>query len=340
MDYSKLVDGIAKNGEPGIIWIDNARNYSRMGCEPDFKDIKAAGVNPCGEQTLESFELCCLVETFPSNHNSFDEFRETLRYAYLYAKSVTLVNTHWNETNAVMGKNRRIGTSQTGIIDAFAKFGRKTMLEWCDKGYKFLRKLDEEYSSFFCVPQSIKITTVKPSGTVSLLAGVSPGIHYPHSQYYIRRIRIAKESELLNILKDAGFFVEDDLYSTHSAVVAFPIEEKNFLRAKNDVSLWEQIANAIDYQHYWSDNQVSITATFKASEIKDIPFVLQFAEDKLKGVSLLPLNEHGYKQAPYEEISKEKFEEMSKNIKPLSFITIQEKGKGEMFCDGDKCVAS
>ncbi|RLI66043.1 MAG: hypothetical protein DRO88_02850, partial [Promethearchaeia archaeon] len=169
MNYDKIIDSIAKNGEPGIIWLENSQAFSRMGRAPDYKDKKAVGVNPCGEQTLESFELCCLVETFPSLHESYEEFEETLKYAYLYAKSVTLVNVHWNETNAVMGKNRRIGTSQTGIIDAFARHGRRTILEWSDKGYQFLRKLDEQYSDFFCVPQSIKITTVKPSGTVSLL---------------------------------------------------------------------------------------------------------------------------------------------------------------------------
>jgi ribonucleoside-triphosphate reductase len=308
-----------------------------MGYPPDFKDIKAAGVNPCGEQTLESFELCCLVETFPTNHESYEEFEETLRYAYMYAKSVTLVNTHWNETNAVMGKNRRIGTSQTGIIDAFAKFGRRTILEWCQKGYQFLRKLDEEYSNFFCVPQSIKITTVKPSGTVSLLAGASPGIHYPHSQYYIRRIRIAKNSQLVDVLRDAGYPIEDDVYSTNSVAVEFPIHEKNFLRAKKDVTIWEQVANAIDYQHYWSDNQVSITVTFGHQESKDLRYVLEYAEDKLKGISLLPIEDHGYKQAPYEEITKDEYERRVSQIKPLDFKAIREKSKGAMFCDGESC---
>jgi ribonucleotide reductase alpha subunit len=183
MDYQKIVDNIAKNGEPGIIFMKNAQDYGRMGRPPNYKDKKAKGVNPCGEQTLESFELCCLVETFPSRHHSLPEFLDTLKYAYLYAKSVTLINTHWNETNAVMGKNRRIGTSQTGIVDAFAKHGRSEVLRWCDEGYKRLKQLDEKFSNFFCVPQSIKITTVKPSGTVSILPGVAPGIHYPHSEY-------------------------------------------------------------------------------------------------------------------------------------------------------------
>ncbi|MHA1746964.1 MAG: hypothetical protein ACTSWW_13260, partial [Promethearchaeota archaeon] len=262
----------------------------------------------CGEQTLESFELCCLVETFPSRHESYVEFEETLKYAYLYAKSVTLVNTHWDATNAVMGKNRRIGTSQTGIIDAFARHGRRTILNWADRGYNYLRELDEKYSDFFCVPQSIKITTVKPSGTVSLLPGVSPGIHYPHAEYYIRRIRISKESTLIDILREANYPVEQDAYSENSMVVEFPVNEKNFLRSKKDASLWEQLANAVDYQHYWSDNQVSITVTFTEDEVKDIPYALEFIEDKLKGLSLLPLTESGYRQMPYETITKEEYE--------------------------------
>ncbi|MHA1719116.1 MAG: fused protease/ribonucleoside-triphosphate reductase [Promethearchaeota archaeon] len=337
MDYSKIVNSIAKNGEPGIIFLENARNYSRMGFEPDYKDKKVAGVNPCGEQSLESFELCCLVETFPSRHESYEEFEETLKYAYLYAKSVTLVNTHWNETNAVMGKNRRIGTSQTGIIDAFATHGRRTILEWSDKGYKFLRKLDEKYSDFFCVPQSIKITTVKPSGTVSLLAGVSPGIHYPHSEYYIRRIRISNKSSLVDILREANYPIEKDAYSDNSVVVEFPIWEENFLRAKKDATMWEQLANAVDYQHYWSDNQVSITVTFQEHEIPSIPYALSFVEDKIKGLSMLPLTESGYKQMPYETISKEEYEKRIAVLKPIKTWKTAEKGAGTVYCDGDSC---
>lgn len=337
MDYGKIIDGIAKNGEPGIIWLENAQNFSRMGHPPDFKDKKAVGVNPCGEQTLESFELCCLVETFPSRHETYEEFEETLKYAYLYAKSVTLVNVHWNETNAVMGKNRRIGTSQTGIIDAFARHGRRKVLQWCDAGYNYLRQQDEDYSDFFCVPQSIKITTVKPSGTVSLLPGVAPGIHYPHSEYYIRRIRISKDSSLIDLLREANYHIEQDAYSDNSMVVEFPIHEKNFLRAKKDVSIWEQLANAIDYQRYWSDNQVSITATFKKEEIKDLKYALEFVEDKLKGLSLLPLTDSGYKQMPYEEITKEEYEKQVKDLKPIKTWITHEKSAGTVYCDGDSC---
>ena len=338
LDYSFIADQIAVNGEPGVFWLENARAYSRMGDPSDYKDKKAAGVNPCGEQTLESFELCCLVETFPSRHDSYDEFEETLKFAYLYAKSVTLVNTHWEETNAVMLKNRRMGISQTGIIEAFIKHGRKTMLEWCDKAYHYLRDLDEQYSGWLCIPRSIKLTTVKPSGTVSLLPGVPPGIHYPHSEYYIRRIRISKNSDLIEPIKAAGYYVEDDSYSPNTVVVEFPIHEKLFDRSKNDVSIWEQAENAAAYQKYWSDNQVSITITFKPEEASQIKHVLECYEDQLKSVSFLPIEEHGYEQAPYEEISKEKYNEMVSKIKPLLLEDSRDRAIGERYCDSDKCT--
>lgn len=337
LDYSFIADQIAVNGEPGILWIENAKAYSRMGDKPDHKDKKAAGVNPCGEQTLESFELCCLVETFPSRHESYEEYQNTLKSAYLYAKSVTLVNTHWQETNAVMLKNRRMGISQTGIIEAFVKHGRRTMLDWCDKGYKYIRELDEDYSDWLCIPKSIKITTVKPSGTVSLLPGVPPGIHYPHSEYYIRRIRISKNSDLIEPIKNAGYYIEDDSYSPNTIVVEFPVHEQLFERSKDDVSIWEQAENAADYQKYWSDNQVSITITFKQVEANQIKHVLECFEDKLKSVSFLPIKEHGYKQAPYEEITKEKFDEMVLKLKPLDLDKTEDRAIGSKFCDSEAC---
>jgi hypothetical protein len=337
LDYSFIANQIAINGEPGVFWLDNAKAYSRMGGPPDFKDKKAAGVNPCGEQTLESFELCCLVETFPSRHGSYEEFEDTLKYAYLYSKSVTLVNTHWQETNAVMLKNRRMGISQTGIIEAFVKHGRRKILEWCNRAYNYLQELDEQYSGWLCIPRSIKITTVKPSGTVSLLPGVPPGIHYPHSEYYIRRIRLSKNSDLIEPIRAAGYKIEEDSYSPNTVVVEFPIHEKYFDRSKNEVSIWEQAENAAAYQKYWSDNQVSITITFRQDEADQIKHVLECYEDKLKSVSFLPIKEHGYKQAPYEEITKEKYEKIVSNLNKFNLDGTRDRAIGEKFCDSDRC---
>lgn len=337
MDYSFVAEQIAKNGEPGVLWLENSRTYSRMAEPPDYKDKKVAGVNPCGEQSLESYELCCLVESFPSKHESYEEFQDTLKYAYLYAKSVTLLNTHWKQTNAIMGKNRRIGTSQSGIINAFVKHGRRKIFKWCEKGYKYLKELDSKYSDWLTTPKSIKMTSIKPSGTVSLLPGVTPGIHYPHSEYYIRRIRFNENSDLLPFLREAGYQIHTDKYSPNTSVVEFPIHEEYFERGKSDVSMWEQLENAAAYQKYWADNQVSITITFKEKEAKEIKVALEIFEDKLKGVAFLPLNEHGYEQAPYEEITQEQYHEMKSKLRPLNLSTVKSEALGERFCDADFC---
>jgi len=242
-------------------------------------------------------------------------------------------------------KNRRIGLSQSGIIDAFTRHGRRNMLSWCEKGYDYIQKLDEEYSNWLCVPRSKRTTSTKPSGTVSLLPGVSPGIHYPHSQYYIRRVNIATNSKLANALRKAGYSWEFNAYGIdekereRTTVFEFPVKEKYFDRRKQDVSIWEQIWNALDYQHYWADNSVSITVTFKEEEIPEIGRVLEACEDSLKNVSFLPLaNNGGYKQAPYEEISEERYLEMASRIGEPDFSEIVSRSEGEDFCTNDACM--
>ena len=124
MDYTWHAEQSQKNGEPGYIWLENARTKGRFKDPERFDDAKIMGFNPCVEQQLEDAELCCLVETYPAKHDSYEDYLRTLKIAYLYGKTVTLVNTHWPETNAIMLKNRRIGLSQSGVVQAFYKFGR------------------------------------------------------------------------------------------------------------------------------------------------------------------------------------------------------------------------
>jgi len=337
MNYSHLSQLSASNGEPGYIWLDNIQAFGRMVDAPNWKDKNAIGCNPCLEQSLEDFELCCLVETFPSRHDSLEEYLETLKIAYLYAKTVTLVPTHWEITNAVMMRNRRIGLSQSGIIKAFKKHGRNNMLKWCDEGYKFITALDVQYSNWLCIPQSIKKTSVKPSGTVSLLPGEPPGIHYPHSEYYIRRIRLSKFSPLVAALIKAGYKVEPEIGKEDSSMVAeFPIHEEFYERGKDDATIWEQTANAVAYQRAWADNQVSVTVTFKPEEADDIPHILEMYEDQLKSISFLPLTGHGYQQAPYETITKEEYEKMKSRLTPID-LRARIESEAPTGCDGEAC---
>jgi adenosylcobalamin-dependent ribonucleoside-triphosphate reductase len=338
MDYSWHAQQTAVNGEPGYMWLNNACAYGRMKDAPDWADRDAVGGNPCLEQTLHNYELCTLVETFPARHNNLDEYLETLKIAYLYAKTVTLIPTHWPETNAIMAKNRRIGLSQSGIIKAFGKHGRRAMMEWCDKGYEFISGLDIQYSNWLGIPKSIKKTSVKPSGTISLLPGEPPGIHYPHSEFYIRRIRVGIHSSLAAAATKAGYHVESAIGQEESTVVvSFPVKEEFFRRGKNDVSIWEQVANAVAYQRFWADNQVSVTITFKPEEQDDIKHILELYEDSLKGISFLPISEHGYEQAPYEEISEEVYNSMTKDINAAALIIDNDDVAAPRFCDGDTC---
>jgi len=338
MDYTWHAEQSQKNGEPGYIWLNNARTRGRFKEPERYDDINVAGFNPCVEQQLEDAELCCLVETFPAKHDDLEDYLKTLKIAYLYGKTVTLSNTHWPETNAKMLKNRRIGLSQSGVIQAFNKFGRRTIYNWCDQAYEHVKQLDEEYSNWFCIPKSIRTTSIKPSGTVSLLNGSTPGIHFPESEYYIRRIRFSKDSELLEVLRNSGYNVEDDKYSPNTAVVDFPIREPYFEKSKKDVSLWEQLEIAAQYQHYWADNSVSVTVTFKPEEANQIKSALEMYETRLKAVSFLRYEETGYVQAPYESITKERYEELSMKTKPIQRFESNQGGAGTKFCDGESCI--
>lgn len=336
-DYSWHSEQSQKNGEPGYIWLDNARTRGRFKDGYRDDDLNVAGFNPCVEQQLESAELCCLVETFPAKHDSYEDYLKTLKVAYMYGKTVTLANTHWPETNAIMLKNRRIGLSQSGVVQAFHKHGRRTMFEWCDNAYKFVTELDKEYSDWMCIPRSVRMTSIKPSGTVSLLNGSTPGIHYPEDEFYIRRIRFAKDHALVEILGEAGYHIEDCVYSPNTKVVSFPVHEEFFVKGKREVSMWEQLEIAAQYQHYWADNSVSVTVTFKPEEADQIKPALEMYESRLKAVSFLRYQETGYEQAPYEPITEDVFNEMVAATRPLDTSRLTQQGAGTKFCDGEYC---
>ncbi len=338
MDYEWHAQQSQKKGEPGYIWLENARTRGRFKDGIRLDDVNVAGFNPCVEQQLEDAELCCLVETFPAKHENLEDYLRTLKIAYLYGKTITLSNTHWPETNAKMLKNRRIGLSQSGVVQAFTKHGRRRMYEWCDTAYEAISALDEEYSNWLCIPKSVRTTSIKPSGTVSLLNGSTPGIHFPEAEYYIRRIRFSQDSTILDTLKKSGYNVEKDKYSPRTMVVEFPVYEPHFTKGKQDVGMWEQLEIAAQYQHYWADNSVSVTVTFKEEEASQIKDALEMYETRLKAVSFLKYEETGYEQAPYEAITQETYEKMTSAITPISRIHDEQGGNGTKFCTNDTCT--
>lgn len=307
--YSDICDRVRVNGEPGFAWLENMQKYGRLADPINNKDLRAKGGNPCLEQTLESYELCCLVETFPDRHESLDDFKKTLECAFLYAKTVTLGQTHWKEVNEILLRNRRIGCSMSGIAQFLTSRGLGVLKEWSEEGYAHIQKCDREISEQFKIPLSIKTTSIKPSGTVSLLAGATPGMHYPKSRFYIRRVRVSASSELLGPLRRAGYHVEQAVGQEDTMVVEIPVDCGEGIRTLEEVGMWEQLSLAAFLQKYWADNQVSCTVTFNpVTEGSQLEAALEYFQYQLKGVSFLPLLEDGaFPQMPYETISEKEY---------------------------------
>lgn len=346
MDYTNIVENIKKSGEPGIAYLDKIQNYGRMkdGYQEGI-DSEATIMNPCGEISLSGGngaggELCNIADVFPANHESLDDFKKSIKFAYLYCKTVTLIPCHNEFTNSIILKNRRIGVSQSGIIQAIQKLGTSTYFKWCDDGYNYIKHLDKKYSDWLCIQRSIKLSTVKPSGSTSLLMGATPGLHYPMSEYYIRRIRIEMtQSQLIEAVKKAGYKHEISAYGDNSIVFEIPVKEKNFYKGKSDASVWEQMQLGSKLQYYWSDNSISQTVHFSEEEKSNLNSVMEFYEDQIKTVSFLPLDCSAYVQMPYETITKEEYEDRIKNVKPIDFtFKGNTKDTEEKYCNGDTCV--
>lgn len=302
-------------------------------------DANGIIIHNCVEQSLESYELCCLVETFPTMCKDIEDYKRTLKFAYLYAKTVTLGQVHWWETNRVLLRNRRIGTSISGIAQFLAKKGIDQLKQYMTNGYDTIQAYDTIYSEWLCVPKSIKTTSIKPSGTVSLLPGVTPGIHHPENNFYIRRIRLAKDSPFIQSCIEAGLYVEDDVVDSSSVVVEFPVSLEG-VRTVDQVSIWEQASLAAFAQKYWADNQVSCTITVQEHESDQIEHILNYFQYQMKGVSFLPKVKGGsFPQMPYEAITKEEYVEKALRVKPLN-LNVNEgvDSTPELYCNNDTCV--
>lgn len=342
-DLSAIVDGIALNGEPGVIWMDVSRKYGRLADPANNKDWRVAGYNPCAEQSLESYECCTLVETYLNRHENLEDYKRTLKFAYLYAKTVTLLPTHWEETNAIMQRNRRIGASMSGVANFADIHGLPVLREWMDTGYNTVKTYDTTYSEWLGIRESIKMTTVKPSGTVSILAGESPGVHWtPGGKYFNRAIRFSNEDPMLPLFKMANYRVEPATESPETtSVVFFPIKS-DAERAERDVTIFEKMSLAAVAQRYWSDNSVSVTVSFDPdTEAEHVGTVLHMYDGQLKTVSFLPSGNMTYPQMPYTQITEEEYTQGTMNLFPIDFSGVYAgmaaDAIGEAYCTTDAC---
>lgn len=342
--YLELARRTWENGEPGFIWMENVHNYARMNKIIDGSDWKARGFNPCVEQPLEPWEMCTLTEMYMPNIVSVAEARLVVKHAYRYAKIVTLANEKITDKRSreVMTRNRRIGLSPTGITQYEAVHGREELIHWLNSMYAHVDRYDALYSQWYKVGRSIRMTSVKPSGTVGTMAGVTPGIHYSVAgRYFIRRVNYAAGSRLAMMLQEAGYPAEPSVHDPETWVFSFPIDMGADVKSQQDVTLREQFELHAVLARYWAGNSVSQTVSFQRDRDtpEDIANILAEFDNQIKAVALLPV-EHGYEQAPYEPITEEQYKKYRAAVKDLDLPVEARYGfhdKDDKYCDGDKC---
>jgi len=332
-------EGYNGNGEPyGLINLKLSREIGRTG-DTNYPDPDVAGYNPCAEQSLAPFETCCLAEIHLPNIESQEELIEVAIYLYRINKHSLALPCHSKETEAIVHKNMRMGIGITGFCMA-----TEEQQSWLEETYKELREFDVHYSKEKGFPPSIKLTTVKPSGTLSLLSGVTPGAHPGYSHYHIRRIRMASDSALVQVCKQNGYKVEfqrnfDGSDDTNTVVVEFPCKFPENTVVSKDMKALEQLELVKKLQTEWSDNSVSVTIYYRKEELDGIKEWLNSNyNNNLKTVSFLLHSEHGFDQAPLEEITRQDYEVMVKSVKPITNCEVNEEDiKGSFECATGAC---
>lgn len=332
--------GYEGNGEPyGLINLKLSRAIGRTG-DTRYKDPLVMCVNPCSEQTLYNRETCCLAETYLPNVKTYVEFVKILKMLYRVCKHSLALKCHHPKTEKVVHQNMRMGIGVTGYMQC-----PEEKKAWLKDAYEELREYDESYSAKHGFPRSIKLTTVKPSGSLSLLAGVTSGCHPGFSQYFIRRIRMASNISLVGACRASGYHVEyqknmDGSEDRNTVVVSFPCKHPDGTVLAKDMDAVSQLETVKRLQAEWSDNAVSCTVYYRKEELPAIrQWLSQNYSDKIKACSFLLHSGHGFVQAPLEEITREQYEEMVKATKPISSIAqLDEKSiSGVEECSNGTC---
>jgi ribonucleoside-diphosphate reductase alpha chain len=322
----EILNSIKINGEPGFI------NGAEAGKRKDgFK-----GCNPCGEILLKSHECCNLstnnLLSFVNDNNVLDlkHLEEVLKLSTRVAIRMTLVTVELPDWDKIMKEDRIIGVSLTGMMDMV----NKTNMSHEDLGklLNHLKKVVRNEGKKYCNELGISVpelmTTIKPEGTLSTLPGVSSGIHYSHSNYYIRRVRISASDPLYKMiekLKCYPIYNENGQTDENctTKVIEFPIKAPEG-RTKYDVGAIEQLELYKLSMLNWTDHNTSITVHVREEEWEAVANWLYENFEYVVGITFLPLMDETYPLLPYESTTKEDYEERIKNVKPIDYELLAE----------------
>jgi ribonucleotide reductase alpha subunit len=334
------------NGEPyGFFNLPLSQKFGRIKDGPISENFmyptdtdNCEMTNPCAEISLSNYECCNLSELYLNNITSKEELIDCAQLLYKTQKAIASLPFIHEETNRIVHKNMRLGLGVTGVCQSLDK------LDWLDHCYIALRKFDKEWSAKRGWSESIKLTTIKPSGTLSLLGGATPGVHPAFSEYYMRTVRMSSSDALVQICKDMGYHVEflinfDGTENRDTVVVYFPCKTPEGSILTKDMDVIKQLDMVKKLQTIWSDNAVSVTAYYKPEELESLKVWLKDNyEHNVKSVSFLLFKDHGFKQAPYQEIDEATYFTASAKVKPLTSIST---GNIEMLdmaeCAGGAC---
>ena len=298
-DWKTLVADVLQYGEPGIV---NMPLIWKT-------DPEAEGINPCAEIPLSNRESCNLAEVFPAFFESGTNPEQAFELVTRYTLRQRLVPLTDSMSHAVSQKNMRLGVALGGICDF--DWDTRMLSNW----YTVCRNAADTYARELGVARPIAVTTSKPSGTISLLNGSSPGIHAPFAPYYIRRTRIATNDPMVLPLIEAGVPFEYDVYdkTDNTLVFSFPTKATHTRHTVQTETIREQFERQVAIQEHWSDNSVSCTLSFKPEEKEELSACLKEYVPRLKSTSCLSKS-HGYSQAPYEAIDYETYASMVSTI--------------------------
>lgn len=342
----------SRSGERGIFSRaaskKQAEKFGRRDSDHDF------GTNPCSEIILRSREFCNLTEVVVRGDDTPESLKRKVKLATIlgtFQSSLTnfkYLSKKWNEN---CEEERLLGVSLTGIMDNeftngtahYVNASLETMLEEMREEAVKTNKL---WAAKLNIPVSAAITCVKPSGTVSQLVDSASGIHARHSPYYIRTVRADKKDPLAIMMKDMGFPVEDDVTKPqHTYVFSFPQKSPDQAIFRKDLTAIQQLELWLTYQRHWCEHKPSVTVSVKEEEWPEVGAWVYNHFDEMSGVSFLPFSDHVYKQAPYQDCTKEEYDalaaKMPKEVDWTKLATYEKQdattGSQELACVAGGC---
>jgi len=292
---------------------ENGEYVKRRDPRDDF------GTNPCSEIILRSREFCNLSECVVRRHDDVESLKKKVRTATILGTfQSTLTNFRYltKEWEKNCSEERLLGVSLTGILDNPLTNGKKKGLETLlEELRKVAYETNKEWADKLGIERAAAITCVKPSGTVSQLVDSASGIHARHNPYYIRTVRADNKDPLCKFMKERGFPNEPDVTKpNHTTVFSFPMKGPDQAIYRQDMTAIDQLKLWMTYQTYWCEHKPSVTISVKEEEWPKVGSWVWENFDSISGISFLPFSEHTYRQAPYQDCTKEEYNNVLKTI--------------------------